>query len=52
MRTHRPEGRRAHFLKLKRNENGRFQRWLDDHAIHQQDDETTAWEQNEYFDFF
>jgi glutamine synthetase len=41
-----------YFLKLKRNENGRFQRWLDDHAIHQQDDETTAWEQNEYFDFF
>jgi glutamine synthetase len=41
-----------YFLKLKRNEAGRFQRWLDDHAIRQQDDETTVWEQNEYFDFF
>jgi glutamine synthetase len=41
-----------YFLKLKRNETGRFQRWLDDHAIRPQDDETTAWEQNEYFDFF
>ncbi len=41
-----------YFLKLKRNEAGRFQRWLDEHGIHQQGDETTAWEQNEYFDFF
>jgi len=40
-----------YFLKLKRNEAGRFQRWLDEHGIHQ-GDETTAWEQNEYFDFF
>jgi glutamine synthetase len=41
-----------YFLKLKRNEAGRFQRWLEDHGIHQPADETTAWEHNEYFDFF
>jgi len=40
-----------YFLKLKRNEAGRFQRWLADNGV-QDGDETTAWEQNEYFDFF
>jgi glutamine synthetase len=40
-----------YFLKLKRNEVGRFQRWLADNGV-QDGDETSAWEQNEYFDFF
>ena len=40
-----------YFLKLKRNEAGRYQRWLEDNGK-QQGDETTEWEQNEYFDFF
>ncbi len=40
-----------YFLKLKRNETGRFERWLEDNGG-KDDDETTAWEQNEYFDFF
>jgi glutamine synthetase len=40
-----------YFLKLKRNEVGRFQRWLADNGV--TDGETvTEWEQNEYFDFF
>ena len=40
-----------YFLKLKRNEAGRFQQWLtgDGRAP---GDEPTEWEQNEYFDFF
>ena len=42
----------AYFLKLKRNEAGRFQRWLEEHKMPGPGDETTAWEQNEYFDFF
>jgi glutamine synthetase len=41
-----------YFLKLKRNEAGRFQHWLEDHGTCQPADETTAWEHNEYFDFF
>jgi len=41
-----------YFLKLKRNETGRFLRWLDDHGLPNPGDETTVWEQNEYFDFF
>jgi glutamine synthetase len=41
-----------YFLKLKRNEAGRFLRWLDDHGMAAPGDETTVWEQNEYFDFF
>src|SRR5436190_584444 len=40
-----------YFLKLKRNEAGRFAQWLKD-ATAPQADEPTAWEQNEYFDFF
>jgi glutamine synthetase len=40
-----------YFLKLKRNEAGRFTQWLKDGGI-QEGDDTTEWEQNEYFDFF
>ena len=40
-----------YFLKIKRNEAGRFQQWLKD-AGGADGDEPTAWEQNEYFDFF
>ncbi len=40
-----------YFLKLKRNEAGRFQRWLEDNGV-KDSDETTDWEQREYFDFF
>jgi glutamine synthetase len=41
-----------YFLKLKRNEAGRFQRWLEEHGMDSGADETSAWEHNEYFDFF
>ena len=41
-----------YFLKLKRNETGRFLRWLEDQGMPNAGEETTAWEQNEYFDFF
>ena len=40
-----------YFLKLKRNEAGRFAQWLKD-AGGGAGEETTVWEQNEYFDFF
>ena len=40
-----------YFLKLKRNEAGRFAQWLKEPAC-SEDDEPTEWEQNEYFDFF
>jgi glutamine synthetase len=40
-----------YFLKLKRNEAGRFSQWLKDSGA-PPGDEPTAWEQNEYFDFF
>src|SRR5262249_22726212 len=40
-----------YFLKLKRNEAGRFAQWLEDNGA-QEGDATTEWEQNEYFDFF
>jgi glutamine synthetase len=40
-----------YFLKLKRNETGRFAQWLKD-AGAQEGEEPTDWEQNEYFDFF
>ena len=40
-----------YFVKLKRNEAGRFAQWLRD-ARSQEGDEPTQWEQNEYFDFF
>jgi glutamine synthetase len=41
-----------YFLKLKRNETGRFLHWLEDQGMPNAGEETTAWEQNEYFDFF
>ena len=41
-----------YYLKVKRNEAGRFLRYLEEHRIEDRPDETTAWEQNEYFDFF
>jgi len=41
-----------YFLKLKRNEAGRFLRYLEDNAMKQPPEEPTEWEQNEYFDFF
>ena len=40
-----------YFLKFKRTEAGRFAQWLRDTDT-TPGDETTAWEQNEYFDFF
>jgi glutamine synthetase len=40
-----------YFLKLKRNEAGRFAQWLKESGA-REGDETTPWEQNEYFDFF
>jgi glutamine synthetase len=40
-----------YYLKLKRNEAGRFAQWLKDTGA-QAGDEPTDWEQNEYFDFF
>ena len=41
-----------YFLKLKRNESGRFQHWLAEKGAKEAGDETTDWEQREYFDFF
>ena len=41
-----------YFLKLKRNETGRFLRFLEASGANGQGDEPTEWEQNEYFDFF
>jgi glutamine synthetase len=41
-----------YFLKFKRSEAGRFAHWLEQQGLQQPGDETTAWEQNEYFDFF
>jgi glutamine synthetase len=40
-----------YFLKLKRNEAGRFAQWLEQHGV-QESGEPTQWEQNEYFEFF
>ncbi len=40
-----------YFLRLKRNEAGRFAQWLTD-ANAQDGEAPTDWEQNEYFDFF
>jgi glutamine synthetase len=39
------------YVKLKRNEAGRFSRFLEERGI-AAGDEPTEWEQNEYFDFF
>ena len=41
-----------YFLKLKRNEAGRFQHWIEEGGVQPPDDGTTEWEQREYFDFF
>jgi glutamine synthetase len=41
-----------YFLKLKRNEAGRFQTWIEEGGLQPPDDGTTEWEQREYFDFF
>jgi glutamine synthetase len=41
-----------YYLKLKRNEAGRFATFLQQQGIEDKPDESTAWEQNEYFDFF
>jgi glutamine synthetase len=41
-----------YFLKLKRNEAGRFRRYLEDNAIVELPEEPTEWEQNEYMDMF
>jgi glutamine synthetase len=40
-----------YFLRLKRNETGRFAQWLKDAGV-QEGEEPTDWEQSEYFDFF
>ena len=40
-----------YYLKIKRNEAGRYDQWLADHH-RPHGDEPTEWEQNEYFDFF
>jgi glutamine synthetase len=40
-----------YFLRLKRNETGRFAQWLKDTGVGA-GEEPTEWEQNEYFDFF
>jgi glutamine synthetase len=37
---------------LKRTEAGRYERSLEDTRTAPQSEETSAWEQNEYFDFF
>lgn len=41
-----------YYVKLKRNEAGRFATFLEEHGIEDGADQPTAWEQNEYFDFF
>jgi glutamine synthetase len=41
-----------YFIKLKRTEAGRYQRSLEETGSSAQSDEPSAWEQNEYFDFF
>lgn len=41
-----------YYLKLKRNEAGRYQRWVEEGGAVPADDGTTDWEQREYFDFF
>jgi len=39
-----------YYLKLKRNELGRYRKWLEEHEVSEA--EPTQWEQDEYFDFF
>ena len=40
-----------YYLRLKRNETGRFAQWLKENGMNA-GEEPTQWEQNEYFDFF
>ena len=40
-----------YYLKIKRNEAGRYEAWLKENGL-PHGDEPTEWEQNEYFDFF
>jgi glutamine synthetase len=41
-----------YFLKVKRNEWDRYRRHVEEHGEDRDGEDTTAWEQNEYFDFF
>jgi glutamine synthetase len=41
-----------YFVKLKRSEAGRYLRSLEQAGTPAPSDETSAWEQDEYFDFF
>jgi glutamine synthetase len=41
-----------YYLRLKGNEAGRFQRWLEETGTADDGENTTEWEQREYFDFF
>jgi glutamine synthetase len=41
-----------YYVRLKRTEAGRFERYVQDRNIDPDSDETTEWEQDEYFDFF
>jgi glutamine synthetase len=41
-----------YFVRLKRSEDGRFRRYLEENGLEERPEETTAWEHNEYYDFF
>jgi glutamine synthetase len=41
-----------YYLGIKRTELKRFEAYLQQHELDQASDQTTEWEQNEYFDFF
>jgi glutamine synthetase len=41
-----------YYLKLKGNEAKRFAQFLEENRMEGMPEEPTAWEQNEYFDFF
>jgi glutamine synthetase len=41
-----------YYLRVKRNEAGRYLRWLEEAGSPPSADEPSEWEQNEYFDFF
>lgn len=41
-----------YYVKLKRNEAGRFAAWLAERGLAAMPDEVTEWEHNEYFDYF
>jgi glutamine synthetase len=44
--------RRSSTISSSRNEAGRFARWLEENGVKDTGEETTDWEQREYFDFF